>query len=290
MSANSNGLMEPPAFLAGGNEDEATQAELKRIAEELNKPVDETKLRQQSGGGEYLFLKVYDIQALANFIFGYGGWSFEIIDKESGAEDGRGWASVHGRLTIHIWNCYYDDVGNGKATIGGEKVAEGFLASSALKNAASDAIKRVFRALGPRFGSELSSQTPANRQSGGRANSPNNRNARRGAPSPPPTNGASAAPSNGASAAGGDSICEGPDGTGCGGMIPGGKFDLCYNCKNSPETAWARHSLTCAFCGGNKGRGFNSCASCRNRNVSEIGPRAPQNEQPAGDAAPKMPW
>ncbi len=133
--------------------------------EQLNKPLEGGLVRQRKVGGTVVsYLEGYTAIDHANKIFGYGGWSDEIIDntpivvEEVTKGDKKGWYVGYRceyRLTVynqHDQRRTYTDVGYGDATDYNSLLKAH---ESAGKEAVTDAMKRTMRKFGNQFGLAL---------------------------------------------------------------------------------------------------------------------------------------
>jgi hypothetical protein len=123
--------------------------------------LDESRVKQVPKGGRTAdYLETYDIIDAANRIFGYDGWSFELIDVSpihAATKDGEGRGVLFmakGRLTIGP--TVRVDVGTNDVSYqrdSGEASPDAF--ETAIKGATSDCLKRCFRTWGAQFGNAL---------------------------------------------------------------------------------------------------------------------------------------
>jgi hypothetical protein len=130
--------------------------------EELAKPLDPKRITVGQNGPlrGIKYLEGEDVIRTANHIFGYGGWSFELLAQPWIVEKGEQgnnhtpyevWAA-HGRLTVS--EAHFADVGtcvrNGAGSGGLEM---------AIKGAVTDCVKRCLRNMGDQFGLILYDKT-----------------------------------------------------------------------------------------------------------------------------------
>lgn len=128
---------------------------------QLKEALDESRVKQVSTGGRSAdYLETYDIIDAANRIFGFDGWSFELIDvspMSAANRDGesRGVLFVaKGKLTVG--GVSRIDVGTNDVSYrrdSGEATPDSF--ETAIKGAVSDCLKRCFRTFGNQFGNSL---------------------------------------------------------------------------------------------------------------------------------------
>lgn len=128
---------------------------------QLNAALDESRVKQVSTGGRAAdYLETYDIIDAANRIFGYDGWSFELIDVSpihAATKDGEGRGVLFmakGKLTVA--GVSRIDVGTNDVSYrrdSGEATPDSF--ETAIKGAVSDCLKRCFRTFGNQFGNSL---------------------------------------------------------------------------------------------------------------------------------------
>lgn len=126
--------------------------------EQLMKPLNPSRIaKRQGGGGRQLsYLEAWDVKAHLIRIFGFGGWSWDVISVEQAFEDENSgkWNvgyRVAGRLTIPTLDCSYTEAAVGSATL----PQRGEAHDMAVKTAESDAIKRAAINLGTQFGLSL---------------------------------------------------------------------------------------------------------------------------------------
>lgn len=130
---------------------------------QLLKPLNQTRVSQRSQAGRNLsYLEAWDVKAHLIRIFGFGGWSSEVLDADLAFEqekDGKwnvGYKVVLA-LTIHSINdddgCWatYTEAAIGSATL----PQRGEAHDMAVKTAESDALKRAAINLGTQFGLSL---------------------------------------------------------------------------------------------------------------------------------------
>lgn len=126
--------------------------------EQLMKPLNPSRIAQRQGGGgrSLSYLEAWDVKAHLIRIFGFGGWSWDVISVEQAFEQDTGgkWNvgyRVAGRLTIPILDCSYTEAAVGSATL----PQRGEAHDMAVKTAESDAVKRAAINLGTQFGLSL---------------------------------------------------------------------------------------------------------------------------------------
>lgn len=127
--------------------------------EQLLKPLNETRVAKRSGGGgrQLSYLEAWDVKAHMIRVFGFAGWSAEVIESspvfEEQNEKGNwnvGW-KVTLRLTIHSTGAIYTESCVGSASL----PQRGEAHDMAIKTAESDAFKRAAINLGTQFGLSL---------------------------------------------------------------------------------------------------------------------------------------
>ena len=127
--------------------------------EHLIKGINPTRIaKRQGGGGKSLsYLESWDVKAHLIRIFGFGGWSWNVLKAELAFEEQneRGnWNvgyKVIGRLNIHQLGCEYTEAAVGSASLSQRGEAH----DMAIKTAESDALKRAAINLGDQFGLSL---------------------------------------------------------------------------------------------------------------------------------------
>lgn len=127
--------------------------------EQLIKGINPTRIaKRQGGGGKSLsYLESWDVKAHLIRIFGFGGWSWNVLKAELAFEEQneRGnWNvgyKVIGRLNIHQLGCEYTEAAVGSASLSQRGEAH----DMAIKTAESDALKRAAINLGDQFGLSL---------------------------------------------------------------------------------------------------------------------------------------
>ncbi|ALY10596.1 recombinase [Arthrobacter phage Tank] len=147
--------MPPPHF----NYDEVrplTESQLKTLMANLQ----QSRVAAKKGMS---YLEAWDVKAMLNRVFGFGGWSLQIIHQElvyreqvpqSSNKDKMNWSiafSTTSRLIIPQLAAFYDEVAVGfnAQPVLGEAM------DMALKSSASDALKRCAIQLGTQFGLSL---------------------------------------------------------------------------------------------------------------------------------------
>ena len=145
------------------------EARVVKVSEELQKPLDEAHVKQfpegsgSKSGAKYL--EAWRVIDTANRIFGFNGWSQEVISLELiKAESGREYYAARVRVDVHVLTCSREDVGKVDVVIGAEAQDATLDAyETALKGAVSDGMKRAFRTFGPQFGNDLYGDDMPNR-------------------------------------------------------------------------------------------------------------------------------
>lgn len=126
--------------------------------DQLLKPLHPSRVAKRSQAGRQLsYLEAWDVKAHLIRIFGFGGWSWNVLKAELAFEEQneRGnWNvgyKVIGRLYIHSLECDYSEAAVGSASI----PQRGEAHDMAIKTAESDALKRAAINLGTQFGLSL---------------------------------------------------------------------------------------------------------------------------------------
>jgi recombination DNA repair RAD52 pathway protein len=127
--------------------------------EQLLKPLNESRVAKRSGGGgrQLSYLEAWDVKAHLIRIFGFGGWSAEVIQSEQVFEEKteKGQWNVAWKVTlkldIHATGAVYTEACVGSATL----PQRGEAHDMAIKTAESDALKRAAINLGTQFGLSL---------------------------------------------------------------------------------------------------------------------------------------
>lgn len=129
-----------------------------RQHEQLLKPINPNRVAKRSHAGRSLsYLEAWDVKAHLIRIFGFGGWSWDVLEASIAYEDQNEkgqWQvgyRVVGRLTIHDLACTYTEAAVGSATL----PSRGDAHDMAIKTAESDALKRAAINLGTQFGLSL---------------------------------------------------------------------------------------------------------------------------------------
>jgi recombination DNA repair RAD52 pathway protein len=143
----------------------------------LMKPLRASRVAKRSQGGKQLsYLEAWDVKAHLTRIFGFGNWDAEVTEAQfMGTHDYMGGSGkdkpmvevvwmVRLRLTIRTYEGEFDPLAHlttyeeaavGSATGGREGSGIGDLHDNAIKQAASDALKRCAINLGTQFGLSL---------------------------------------------------------------------------------------------------------------------------------------
>lgn len=127
--------------------------------EVLLKPLNPSRVAKRSGGGKSLsYLEAWDVKAHLIRIFGFGGWSWDVLEAGMAFEEQTERGSWHvgyrviGVLRIHDLNfASYTEAAVGFATL----PSRGEAHDMAVKTAESDALKRAAINLGDQFGLSL---------------------------------------------------------------------------------------------------------------------------------------
>lgn len=131
------------------------------ISDELRKPLDSKHVRPPAPGKYGDYIEGWHAIAEANRIFGEGGWSANVhgMTRTNASEDGgKHRVGYMAFCTVTVGGVSRTDVGHGQ----GFGKSEGDAHDSAVKEAATDAIKRALRTFGNPFGLALYDKTKAN--------------------------------------------------------------------------------------------------------------------------------
>jgi recombination DNA repair RAD52 pathway protein len=125
--------------------------------EQLLKPLNPNRVAKRSQAGRSLsYLEAWDVKAHLIRIFGFGGWSWDVLTADLAFEsekDGK-WNvgyKVKGSLHIPSLGCSYTEASVGAATL----PQRGEAHDMAVKTGESDALKRAAINLGTQFGLSL---------------------------------------------------------------------------------------------------------------------------------------
>lgn len=126
--------------------------------EQLLKPLNPSRVAKRAQAGRQLsYLEAWDVKAHLIRIFGFGGWSADVLDAalafEEKNEKGQ-WSvgyKVTLRLVIHSMGATYTEAAVGSASL----PQRGEAHDMAIKTAESDALKRAAINLGTQFGLSL---------------------------------------------------------------------------------------------------------------------------------------
>lgn len=129
-----------------------------RQYEQLLKPLNDTRVAKRGQAGRQLsYLEAWDVKAHLIRIFGFGGWSADVLESSLAFEDKNekgqwnvGYRVVL-RLAIPALDCTYTEAAVGSATL----PQRGEAHDMAIKTAESDALKRAAINLGTQFGLSL---------------------------------------------------------------------------------------------------------------------------------------
>ena len=121
-----------------------------KIIDKLEDDFDEGRVKKrETGYGEADYLAAYDVINKANEVFGYGAWGTTIISLDLHETGGRTTCVV--TLELSVDGCLpRQDVGVNISAGGSPEALE-----TAIKGAASDALKRAMRHFGKQFGNSL---------------------------------------------------------------------------------------------------------------------------------------
>lgn len=129
-----------------------------RQYEQLLKPLNDTRVAKRGQAGRQLsYLEAWDVKAHLIRIFGFGGWSADVLESNLAFEDKNekgqwnvGYKVVL-QLSIPSLLCTYTEAAVGSATL----PQRGEAHDMAIKTAESDALKRAAINLGTQFGLSL---------------------------------------------------------------------------------------------------------------------------------------
>ena len=161
MTPNGGGHLVAEALALGAVEIGAWEMLSDAAVKALDSPLDESRVKKvQTGGRAADYLETYDVIERANEIFGFDGWSFELLDvtpvhaaNRAGEPTGVLYMAK-GRLTIG--ETVRIDVGTNDVSYrreDGNASPDSF--ETAIKGAVSDCLKRCFRTWGAQFGNSL---------------------------------------------------------------------------------------------------------------------------------------
>jgi recombination DNA repair RAD52 pathway protein len=126
--------------------------------EQLLAGLNESRVAKRSGGGgrQLSYLESWDVKAHLIRIFGFGGWSADVLESSLAYEEknGNNWSvgyKVVLRLTIPTLDCTYTEAAVGSAQL----PQRGEAHDMAIKTGESDALKRAAINLGTQFGLSL---------------------------------------------------------------------------------------------------------------------------------------
>lgn len=129
-----------------------------RQYEQLLKPLNDTRVAKRGQAGRQLsYLEAWDVKAHLIRIFGFGGWSADVLESTLAFEDKNEkgqWNvgyKVPLRLSIPTLECTYTESAVGSANL----PQRGEAHDMAIKTAESDALKRAAINLGTQFGLSL---------------------------------------------------------------------------------------------------------------------------------------
>ncbi len=129
--------------------------------EQLLKPINTSRVKSRRGGGgkQLAYVEAYDIKAHMIRVFGFAGWSWDVISCDIAYslepdDINKNWRvgyRVIGRLTINDTGATYTEAAVGMANLPDPGEAH----DMAVKTAESDAFKRAAINLGDNFGLSL---------------------------------------------------------------------------------------------------------------------------------------
>ena len=126
--------------------------------EQLLKPLHPSRIAKRSGGGgkQLSYLEAWDVRAHLIRIFGFGGWSFDVLSADLAYEEkgDRNWEvgyRIIGRLSVPQLDATYTEASVGP----GNLPNRGDSHDMAIKTGESDCLKRCAMNLGTQFGLSL---------------------------------------------------------------------------------------------------------------------------------------
>jgi recombination DNA repair RAD52 pathway protein len=129
-----------------------------RQYDQLLKPLNPSRVaKRQQAGRNLSYLEAWDVKAHLIRVFGFGGWSWEVLNTDLAFEDQNEkgqWQvgyRVRGCLRIESIYCVYTEAAVGSASL----PSRGEAHDMAIKTAESDALKRAAINLGTQFGLSL---------------------------------------------------------------------------------------------------------------------------------------
>lgn len=129
-----------------------------RQYEQLLKPLNESRVAKRGQAGRQLsYLEAWDVKAHLIRIFGFGGWSADVLESTLAFEDKneKGQWNVGYKVTLRLaipaLECTYTESAVGSANL----PQRGEAHDMAIKTAESDALKRAAINLGTQFGLSL---------------------------------------------------------------------------------------------------------------------------------------
>jgi DNA recombination protein Rad52 len=139
----------------------------KETIEKLRKPLDPTRIKTRAGGGgrDLAYLKGHNVIDMANEVFGFGQWGYDLLNVELVnvvGEDGQivgGYYAARVRLTVAGCQPITEE-GVNPIQEGRNPRARIDAHDMARKGAVTDAMKRAFRCFGDQFGNSLYDNEP----------------------------------------------------------------------------------------------------------------------------------
>ncbi len=137
------------------------------IVAKLDAPLDPSKVSTLTFGGRNApYLEGWYVISAANGIFGYDGWSYEVLSVEPisswNVTRTRRTETVEVRVTLYQARVRVEALGTSRTDVG-TNIAEDATAEAhetAIKGAATDGLKRALRTFGAQFGNELYDKNP----------------------------------------------------------------------------------------------------------------------------------
>lgn len=134
--------------------DEMTQEMVDQLSQEL----DQSRVKSRTESGQTLsYLEAWDVIDKANEIFGFDGWTTEIVKVEA---QKLGAMAV---VRVRVAGIVREDVGFNAYAVSGDNPPTKKAMDTSLKGAVSDALKRALRTFGDQFGNDLYDKESENR-------------------------------------------------------------------------------------------------------------------------------
>lgn len=127
----------------------------------LAQPLDPARIRHRDAGRgrQVPYLEGHDVIARANEVFGFDGWHYS-VDEMTVSTTTVGRIFYRARVTVEALGVKRNDVGVGVVETDKQGTDHPVAHETAIKGAATDALKRALRSFGAQFGNELYDKTP----------------------------------------------------------------------------------------------------------------------------------